>query len=167
MKRYRILALLLAFALALPLAACGKSANEKTTRYEKDGIAVTMRGGCVESDVDGTVLYLSWDEGAFLANGESFDMFREAGLDPETTTLEDYAEMCIDTAGVDAAPESDEYGNVCFSYTYDSDGETYFYYDVVKKGSDAFWICNFVCLDAQRGEYEPLFAEWAASIEVE
>ena len=70
MKRYRILALLLAFALALPLAACGKSANEKTTRYEKDGIAVTMRGGCVESDVDGSVLYLSWDEGAFLDNGE-------------------------------------------------------------------------------------------------
>ena len=166
MKRYRILALLFAFALGLSLVACGKSANETTARYEKDGIAVTMRGGCVESDVDGTVLYLSWDEGAFLANGESFDMFREADLDPETTTLEDYAEMCIDTAGVDAAPESDEYGNVCFSYTYDNDGETYFYYDVVKKGSDAFWICNFVCLDAQRDTYEPLFAEWAASIEV-
>mgnify|MGYP004696140753 CR=1 FL=1 len=93
MKRYRILALLLAFALALPLAACGKSANETTARYEKDGIAVTMRGGCVESDVDGTVLYLSWndgsDKGAFLANGESFDMFREADLDPEATTLEE------------------------------------------------------------------------------
>lgn len=103
-----------------------------------------------------------------MALKEEYSTFKEAGYDTDTMTTSDYAELVI-TANMLEGSEvmKDAEGNEYFTYTNESNGRTYFYYAVVRKGSDAFWLCQFACLDKNTEKYTPKFTEWAKTIIVE
>lgn len=162
----------LASAATIDLYFAGETLPVDTsglTRYQHDtGLALYMQDGMVDAgDIEGFVWFLC-DPNAGVP---ALSVAREDDTDlatinesMETLTLEEYAAISANAFGLDPyAP--DDYGNLYNVFTREINGATYFYYVVLKKGTDAFWTCNFACAVADYEQYLPQFMVWAASIE--
>ncbi len=139
------------------------------TRYQHNtGLALYMQDGMVDA---GEIEGFDWFLCDPNAGVPALSVAREDAADlavinetMETLTLEEYAAISAEAYGLNPyAP--DDYGNLYNVFTREIDGATYFYYVVVKKGTDAFWTCNFACPAADYEQYLPQFMVWAASIE--
>lgn len=84
----------------------------------------------------------------------------------EELTLDEYAQLVIDANSLSSQIGKDDKGNTFFTYSQSVDNDEFFYYAVVKESDDAFWLFNFVCLQADKDTHTELFADWASRIEV-
>ncbi len=57
-------------------------------------------------------------------------------------------------------------GTACAAYTDTYEDGEFFFYLVCSHENEAFWCTEFYCSAADRAKYEPLFAEWAATIRI-
>lgn len=162
----------LASAATIDLYFAGETLPVDTsglTRYQHNtGLALYMQDGMVDA---GEIEGFDWFLCDPNAGVPALSVAREDAADlavinetMETLTLEEYAAISAEAYGLNPyAP--DDYGNLYNVFTREIDGATYFYYVVVKKGTDAFWTCNFACPAADYEQYLPQFMVWAASIE--
>lgn len=139
------------------------------TRYQHDtGLALYMPDGMVDAgEIEGFVWFLC-DANAGLpvlsVAREDDTVLAAINESMETLTLEEYAAISANAFGLDPYA-LDDYGNLYNVFTREINGATYFYYVVLKKGTDAFWTCNFACAVADYEQYLPQFMLWAGSIE--
>lgn len=75
--------------------------------------------------------------------------------------LEEYAKLTAEANGsLKAVVDPD--GNYYFVYS--SDG--YWFYTAVREGAEKYYRIAFYCFGDVRSQYDPLFREWAKTIEV-
>ena len=146
----------------LMLAGCG--VTEKTFSSD-DGISVTLTSEFQEFSVSGYSLSLSTADEAFLAEKVAFNT---QGTD-ENWTEQEYAQAVVDSNSLDTMSDvfvDGERNLVYFYYTNFSQGNNFYYLAVAKKGTDAFWLCQFSCYETKAEEYKTQFLDWATTIEV-
>ncbi len=144
------------------LASCGSEAKEKT--FENAGLSITLTDAFYEKELVSQTCYYESSSSAFVALKEDFSLFEDAGISTDMT-LEEYAQLAIENNQLssEVVKEGDL---VTFSYERSSSGKDFTYFAVVKKGSDAFWLCQFFCEKKDAEKFKPQFIQWANTISV-
>lgn len=151
------LKILLIFLLLILTIGCS---DEKT--YSNKGISITMAKGLFKKSHDTATIYYENDEIFVIGLKESFEDLLEIDVN-ELTTIEEYVEEVFINSGqqYDLQKINDLY---YFTYEYKINEHTYYYVSTIHKSYDAFWICNFACLNANKDKYHELFLKWGQSI---
>ncbi|MDO4377928.1 MAG: DUF5105 domain-containing protein [Erysipelotrichia bacterium] len=134
--------------------------------YSKSGLSIELPAGLEDDSDEYYDLFLYNDDYAFMAIKESFDLFTENEYDPNTMSIDDYCKMIVDINELNDQFEKDSYNNPYMAYINEVEGENYYYYTTVRKGSDAFWIVTFYTFAAQKDNYASQFEQWANTIVV-
>ncbi|MDO4572779.1 MAG: hypothetical protein Q4C13_05380, partial [Clostridia bacterium] len=131
------------------------------------GLTVRMGNDMVYQNLEGMTMCYYGDNCLMTGLKEGYADLSAVGLDPENMSLEDYAAVIEQNHALSEAFEPDSYGNLAVTYGNNVDGIDLFYYSTVRKGTDAFWLVSFACLDEQRETWLPLFELWGNSIAVQ
>ena len=154
---------LLAVLLMLT-AGCTPKPPEPLTFTEAD-FSVTLTDAFEKSSADGLVYHYVSKDALLLVTMDDFSLFETAGVATDIT-LEEYAQIAIDTNKLGSTVDTDAAGNVYFTYTRAAGGDSFYYYAVVKRSEKGFWLCQFACDAADAETLSAQFAEWGASIAV-
>ena len=160
----KIISLLAMFVLVISLSACSSSAPKEKV-FSHSGMEITLTSEFTEtSAANYTVCYESTHAAVFVLK-ESYSLMD--GL--ENITLSEYGEMARNSNS-SRAPSSllTANGITYFEYSFlnTSENLTYRYYTTVHKGSDAFWLIQFVCPDSEYATQKTNFETWAKSIAI-
>ena len=133
------------------------------------GLSLYMGKRMIEQDGSANNLTAFYANSSYMmaAHADTFEMFKSYGADASAYSLKDYADLVKKANNFEGGFSEDSYGNLRITYERNVGETPYFYYSTVRKGSDAFWLIHFSCLDAARAEYEPLFELFAATIKVD
>ena len=128
--------------------------------FEKDGIKLTLTDKFIEKKSElGFYAYYVSDFCGVVVLREDFSM--EEGL--ADRSLEEYIGNVIANNGhTDIKPQNQD--DLWF-YVRDDNGTRSYSYSY--KGSNAFWIVQFLCMASDAPELEDQFYLWANSVEVE
>ena len=170
-----------AFFLALLMALClftacgGESAgniaepndnsvtvdSSNAKQYTLDcGISITAEKGLTESQQPSFTAVLDGRNMAVMFLAES------KALMPAGSTLDDYANLIESGNKLSTPFTEDSDGNLYNSYSRTIDGDDFFYALTVKESPDSFWLIQMSCREKDRAHYEPLFAQWLATVEL-
>jgi len=156
--------------VSLSLLLCGcfpnimvipnKDSIGESKAFEKDGIQLTLTDKFTETESQrGFYAYYVADFCGVVVLKEDFSL--EAGLSERP--LEEYIKNVIKNNGhTDIEPQNSD---GLWFYVKDSGG--YRTYSYSFKGSNAFWIVQFICRSSDAPAFEDLFFLWANSVEVE
>ena len=169
-KLLKVLGILL---LVSTMFACSGGGAEVTPDPKKDlkeidsgtGFKIWADKNINKEDMEGYDLFAYEDDCAFSVLREDFTLLEEYELADADTTLEEYAEIIGEANGISLA--KDKYGELSATYTAESEGNNFWYYSVVRKGSESFWLVSFFCLAEDQATYEDQFGLWASTIETE
>ena len=128
--------------------------------FEKDGIKLTLTDNFIEkeSELGFNAYYVSNFCGVVVLK-EDFSL--EEGL--ADRSLEEYIGNVIANNGhADIEPQNQD--DLWF-YVRDKNGTRSYSYSY--KGTDAFWVVQFLCMTSDASKLEDLFYLWANSVEVE
>ena len=157
-----IFIIILAFITTFSFSGCSLGQSKL---YESEaGISVTLPDGFYEKSYITATYYLESSDVLFLVTKEDFSSLSIVDINANST-LDDYAEVVIYQNSL-VSNIIHESGLTYFVYYKTISSKTYYYFAVVKKGSDSFWLCQFVCDNSDRDEYQPKFLEWAQTIQV-
>ncbi len=161
----KILTILLSVMLLLSTFGCQKKADVQ--KYSQSGLTVELPQGMLTGDESGFDIFLYNNDFMFSALKESFDIFNRLGYDPKELTVEEYGKLIMEINNDDDQFQEDSFNNLYISYTNTVDGQQYYYYTTIRKGTDAFWLITFSSFASEKDTYSELFAKWADKIVVE
>lgn len=178
MKRFLALVLSLVLAMSM-LTACqtGENTTETSTEGETDpyaglslyetsiGLSLYMSEGFTEGNVEGVQACYEGENSNVRFQEETFASLASVGYG-HVTELKDYAALIQMAYQLEGEVLSDDYGNVYIYYEVDIQGTGVSYYGFFDKGSEAFWMTTFMCMTAQKNQFEEAFKLWASSIQV-
>lgn len=157
-KRIGIIVLMM---FTLILGGCFNS-EVKQKDYSSHGFNIKMDDGMTEKDLaTATATYMS-DKVVVTALKEEFTLLEAIDID-EKSSIEDYAEAVIKNNKADYELKEKD-GINYFEYEKTVSGKDYYYYAVVYKSDDAFWLVNFACEKNNKSEYQEKFFEWAKTV---
>lgn len=164
----RIINMLAVFLLVPVLLLGGCARARQPMLYDNGvGLTITMQEGMTYFEADGFAMALTDEECMMSAVRDDYAQYSELGYDLEAMSSEEYAALTAQVNSLEQDFTPDSNGNLHVSYTNTVDGSDYYYYCVVFKGSDAFWMVTFACLEEYREEYSDLFVQWSGSIIVQ
>lgn len=132
--------------------------------FSSDGMTITLTNEFIETSFEGYNACYDSEDVAVFALKEEFDLMD--GL--EDYTLEQYGELVLENNGF---PSDIELQNILgltyFEYEYGDDeiNDTYYYFAVLYKASDAFWMIQFATQEENAELYQQSFIDWAKSVE--
>ena len=165
----RIFLVALVLALVLVLAACG-SGEVKLAEVDTGlGLKLQLPENMTAADADGTGFSAIYNNNTAAVSivREGYDDYAEMGMDISAITLEEYQELVVEANGLTESFQSAPNGQPYITYTREAEGDTFFYYTTLRKGSDAFWIVNYNCFADQQNTYLSQFESWAETIVVD
>lgn len=131
--------------------------------YEVQGVRITLPDEFEKQAVAGyTACYSTADTAVFLLREDFSLMEGFADL-----SLEEYGAMVLSNNGFDQTVTlRQEEGLTVFDYEYTNpdSGDTFFYYTVITKGPDAFWMIQFSAPAKNAQEKIPTFQQWAKAV---
>lgn len=157
----RIISALLVALLMFSFVSCmGNSAKTFTS----NGMSITLTNAFKENTYEGyTVCYESKDVAVFVLK-EAFSL--QEGFDE--MSLDDYAEL-VYAANASKSPSkiSKEDGLTFIEYDFhnEEENQTYSYYTVMFKGTDAFWLVQFTSKKEDYDAKRQSFVDWAKTVE--
>ena len=113
---------------------------------------------------DHSVYYFS-EECMVSVKMVGFEELEEDGTGNADTTLEEYIKI-VESNNEDITFTEDDYGNPSVVYSAEKDKERFTYYSTVRKGSEAFWLVNFSCMEEDQDKMLPQFELWGSTITV-
>lgn len=164
MKRAAALLLVLCCLFSLMGCSAKKVYEADAKTFTNDGLQIELTESFrAKEDYEGyTVCYDSAEVAVFVLK-EAFTLAEGS----ESLSLEEYAGYVYEA---NASKNPDDVttvdGLTCMEYTFDNNGSEYSYFCAMFKGSDAFWLVQFVCMDTIYEEYKPYFIEWAKTVKV-
>ncbi len=168
-SRFLLLSILLLTIILMSGCFGGEVKDEKFTSVH--GYEITLNSTFYESytDIENSDLYLESLNVVVSVVREDFGAVSDAGYNPYVMTTDQYASMLIDTLydrGILVNYYNDNYDeNIeIFDYTYYAEGETFYYYTIVNKGTDAFWTTQFICINDDKIDYLEDIAKWSNTI---
>lgn len=144
--------------------ASAKKAEPKV--FSEEGLQITLTDEFVQVDPNGYTVCYSTNKAVVLALKEEF--FVMEGL--EDYSLEEYGKLVLENNQADSGIKVQTAdGLTYFEYIYEDESTkvNYYYFCVVCKGTDAFWIVHFVSNLQDYGTLRPNFIQWAKTIEVQ
>lgn len=139
---------------------------EDLVRYETSiGLSLYMTEGFTEGNVEGVQACYEGENANVRFQEETFASLASVGYG-DVTELRDYAALIQMAYSLEGEVLSDEYDNVYIYYEVDIQGTSISYYGFFDKGSEAFWMTTFMCMTAQKSQFEEDFKLWASSIQV-
>lgn len=138
---------------------------EKQKDYSSHGFNIKMDDGMTEKDLATATATFMNDKAVVTALKEEFTLLEAIDID-EKSSIEDYAEAVIKNNKADYELKEKD-GINYFEYEKTVSGKDYYYYAVVYKSHDAFWLVNFACEKNNKTEYQEKFFEWAKSVTFE
>lgn len=82
----------------------------------------------------------------------------------ESYSLEQYGKLVIQANRLTDTQLKTENGVTYFTYTSNTSGTAYYYFATVHKGTNGFWLIQFVVEQDQAEQYQDDFFQWAASV---
>ncbi len=160
-----MLSMMLVCLSIFTFVACSNN-SEKTYTCDA-GLSITLNNGFIEKEIVGQTYYLQSTNIIFTATKELFTELDESGAftDAKNKTLKNYANLIISLNRLSSQIKEDN-DLVYFSYTKSVSGQSYYYFAVMQKGTDAFWLCQFACLSKNKDKYTPKFIDYAKTITV-
>lgn len=139
----------------------------KSKEFSKDGFHITLTEDFYEKEIISFTHYYESSSAIVTALKEDFTNLELIGLDKDST-LEEYAEAVATANGSSYDFKMNNAQNyLYFTYNATVSGKKYYYYGVIKKSDDAFWLINFACFDDEKDDYQPKFEKWAATIKID
>lgn len=141
----------------------GTQKTETAKTFACQGMEITLTDRFAEAEAAGYTVCYSSGETAVFALREAFDA-REGFGD---LTVAEYGALVLANNGLDKTvtlEEADGLTSFGYEYTNPSTGETFYYYTVLRKGPDAFWMVQFTALAENARENLPQYRQWAKSI---
>ncbi len=150
---------------SLSFVACG---GPKAKTFTSDaGLSITLNDSFYEKNIVSQTMYLESKTMIFVALKEDFTTVQNAGYNPTTMTLMDYAALVIKNNKLNVSAKFDEQNNLTYiNYQKSVSGKNFNYYAVVFKGTDAFWLCQFGCESKNYNSYKSQFVNFAKTIKV-
>lgn len=131
----------------------------------KKGLTIKMPADIEEyKSGDYSVYYFS-EECMVSVKEVRFEELEAAGTGDANTTLEEYMAI-VEESNENIKFTEDSYGNPSVMYSAENDDEAFAYYSTVRKGSEAFWLVNFSCMEEDKEALYPQFEFWASTITV-
>lgn len=147
----------------LSVIACGPKSKEFNSPA---GLKITLTTKFYEKEIVGQTLYLESQNAIFCALKESFTDLSVLNITSENS-IEDYAEVVKNTNHLSAELKTDENNLTYMDYEKTVTGRNFFYRAYFFKGTDAFWLCQFACLETNKDSETSNFVEWANTIVVD
>ena len=164
----KIVSVLLVLAALLALSSCaliGKVYDKAPATFTSNGLTITLTEAFAETDVENYTVCLASKAVVVLGLKEAFSL--QEGF--EDLTLDEYAVLARQSNASKSPSEiSKENGLTSFEYSFFNaeKNQTYKYFTVMLKGSDAFWMVQLACEESVYEEHKPYMIEWAKSIQV-
>ncbi|NMD44505.1 MAG: hypothetical protein GYA88_03660 [Clostridiales bacterium] len=131
--------------------------------FSNSGMNITLTNEFEEFEYEGyTVCYAS-EEVAVFALKEAFADYE--GL--KDYTLEEYGEVILEVNKAHSPLEVrdiDGIKNITYTFNNPDTGDTYKYFTVLYKVSDAFWMVQFATFEEEYPKHEEQFIDWAKMI---
>lgn len=160
----KILTVLLSIMLLAFAFGCDKV--EKLQEYTQGDFTIMLPAGVEVSEEDGFEAFFAAEDYAVTVVKDEFDIFEQLDIDPTTYSEEDYGKLILELYDVDGAFTFDKNNHLYYSYENSVDGETYFYYVTVRKGTDAFWLITFLTEADKQKTLVKSFEIWNNTISV-
>ena len=150
----------LSLLLCVSLLACQKK-DTGPKQFFSEGMTVTLTGAFEEIEsAKYTACYQSDDVAAMFSKEKLTAIGKLANC-----SLEEYARLLLETndpAGAVTLQSKD--GTFYFERTEKGKDEDYYFFSVVLRSSDAFWLVQFSTKQGLKETYSPLFWDWVNSI---
>lgn len=164
-KRFVYIALMLVITLTLSgcfpyrLITPSNQSMGAPLVFEKDGIRLTLTDNFIEKESElGYYGYYVSNYCGVVVTKEAFTL--EEGM--EELSVEDYIRRVIANNGhTEITPQAKD--GLCF---YVRDSESTRGYIFAFKGSDAFWLVQYMCVPGDVSRLEGQFFQWASCVEV-
>lgn len=134
--------------------------EEKT--FSSNGMSITLTNQFTEVAVESYTVAYNSKNIAIFALKEDFSLAEGFG----DNSLEQYANLLLQTGQVTAPEIKSKDGLVWFEYNFENTDvqKTYHYFVYVYKANDAFWTVNFAMEDADVALYADDVVNWAKSV---
>jgi len=163
----RMLAVLFIISLVLSVSACGGNSGSDGPKMQAvdsgNGFKVSLPADMKSDPTDGFELFYISDYAMMSVVREDYELLRQAGIDPDTLTIDDYAALVGQANGI--TYDKDASGNYVTEYTRNVDGSDFYYFTTLRQSSDSYWVVSFACFLSDRDKYKASFEEWAGTIE--
>ena len=158
----KIIAFIFCFMLAFSACACTNILNADLKEYTAEDFSIMLPDEFEKEDKY-TVSFRKNDVFVWVIR----DHF--SNLDgSEEWSAADYADA-IYKVNIGKSPSmSENEGLHIMEYTVfnEHENKTYTYFTTMYKGSDSFWMVQFVCEDKEYETYKPHFTKWAKTVKV-
>ena len=128
--------------------------------FAADGMEITLTDRFAPVAAEGYTAGYSSEDAAVYVLRESFDAFDGFG----ELSLAGYATMVLESNGIADKVELREDGdtvNFAYLYTQEEKDASFYYYCTVRKGTDSFWLVQFVAPAREQELYAGVFPHWA------
>lgn len=163
-KRKSILIMLIAALVGFAIGFCAVSGvfrGPQPKTFTAEGMQITLTDAFHEADNSYfDVCYDSKDVAIFCLR-EPFTLQE----DFEDYSLQEYGDLMLENNNFESSVKIQTgVGLTYFTYTTDVGGNVYYYYAVLYKTTDAFWMLQFSTLEKNVEKYQPEFVQWAKSV---
>lgn len=132
--------------------------------FSLKGLNITMSDDMKEATMAGYDAFLESEDYALALVKEDFEDFKSIDVEiDENSSVKEYMEFVLNANELDG--KIIEKNNLTYvQYTKNINSNDFFYMVFAYKSDDAFWIVNLMCFEEDRFEAEPIFIEWAKSV---
>lgn len=131
--------------------------------FAAEDLEITLNDQFAPANVAGFTASYGNGEAAVYVLREDFASFEQG----EDLTVADYGAMVLKNNGLTDVTQLTEEGTFEYRFTQKETGASYYYYCVVRKGADAFWLVQFAVPARVQEQYASQFPQWAQSIVLE
>lgn len=138
----------------------------KPKDFSSNGMSITLTDEFYERTMWGYTVCYDSSKAAVFALKEGFDLVE----DFENASLEEYGALVLKSNNCDSSVKlQNDHGLTYFEYDFSNPetNETYSYFTVLYKTSDAFWIVQFTTLEDKMDSYRQQFIDWAKAVTFE
>ncbi len=133
--------------------------------FTKDDMTITLTKDFSEKAKDDTQAYYESARAILFCYQDTNEALKGAKLDPATLNLKDYAKRVIEVYNIKAEVVEKE-GMFIFEFYDSGSGYEFYRMGAVQKGTNSFWVFEFVCEKKDEAEYSGQFLKWAKSITI-
>ncbi|MBQ2945103.1 MAG: hypothetical protein IJD95_00880 [Clostridia bacterium] len=142
---------------AITLTVLFFSNYEPDKTFTNDGVSITLTTKFIEQSYDGFNFVYGTEDVVILGSKESFADYPELA----DYTNEEYGLSVLNANEFDPTVMLKPFGE---SYSFSYQAEGYYYFCVIYKSSDAFWLVQYATDVELAGDYADDFEKWANSV---
>lgn len=159
MRKHRIVALLF---MLLAVAGCLSSCTSKSVpkAFEYEGMKIILTSSFGEEEVEGPDKSFVSDKMAVFVIREGFDLVEGFG----DYDIDGYTQLCLEANDMVGKEVKKLNGIPYFEFESDVDGEPYTYVAFTYKGTDAFWLIQFVTASGDTEKMRSEIETYASSV---